>query len=516
MSRISGFILLAFLASALLFGASRDVNQDGVVDQGDVRALGRMVAGLDPADLRFDQNGDHALTLDDVNLLLEGIPSSGDSTMNSSKTAGESPQRDVEVPTSATKGLVFYALRKKPTGHCVVVAGEEGISPGDTVLGAFSTFQQAQYEVVSRCDQRGQTGRPTPKPEVPTPVVEQKPGILTVQATARGGVTKGVYLFDLRDGTGFYFDDIGDRAYKVRKRKLRSSLFEAVGRTIPASAGEILAGPICGRGGELQAILVVEPGTGNMGYLAGLDVAPIGGRPVRIAGRPASDLAGAGGHYALIMRRKGSGKTLGAYLIRTSTGEGSIFRDISEQPVSLRSSATSSLPSIEGPVSTCAILNSSEETSGFLMLDMGAGALYVVRGVDHEPTRLQAKRLGSNLLQAFPRAQNQWIEQRFYPIPVHDASGATKSILIVDSESGGLAMLEDFLEQGRFIGLNRNLYDVASLGKKAPGMIAGAPRIDTSGKTKGAWIFESSSSEILYLRGLQNSSELKIQRVVLH
>ncbi len=53
---------------------------------------------------------------------------------------------------SAGGGLTFFAIRQKATGQCVVVAGAEGISPGDTVYGAFLEFGRAQESVKANCD----------------------------------------------------------------------------------------------------------------------------------------------------------------------------------------------------------------------------------------------------------------------------------------------------------------------------------------------------------------------------
>ena len=67
-------IFCGFVPTVTLLGARMDVHRDGVLNDEDVRILGRMVAGLDPIDLDCDQNGDHVITLADVNLLLMRWP----------------------------------------------------------------------------------------------------------------------------------------------------------------------------------------------------------------------------------------------------------------------------------------------------------------------------------------------------------------------------------------------------------------------------------------------------------
>ena len=133
--------------------ADRDVNRDGRLDQADVTALGRMVAGLDPVDLSHDQNGDGVLTLEDVNLLLDAIPPDSMTQSTAQNTAAIGA-----VGSSSTGGtMAFYALRQKATDQCVVVAGEQGISPGDTIYGVFTSFGEAQGLLDSRCNQGSAT-----------------------------------------------------------------------------------------------------------------------------------------------------------------------------------------------------------------------------------------------------------------------------------------------------------------------------------------------------------------------
>ncbi|MCJ7754711.1 MAG: nuclear transport factor 2 family protein, partial [Thermoanaerobaculales bacterium] len=52
---------------------------------------------------------------------------------------------------STTGGLTFFSLRRKTSGECEVVAGVEGIAPGDTIYGAFPDFGRAQEAVSANC-----------------------------------------------------------------------------------------------------------------------------------------------------------------------------------------------------------------------------------------------------------------------------------------------------------------------------------------------------------------------------
>ncbi|MCK5379002.1 MAG: NPCBM/NEW2 domain-containing protein, partial [Acidobacteria bacterium] len=142
-----GVCCLALTLPMTLIAADRDVNRDGWVNQADVTALARMVAGLDAVDLRYDQDGDNVLTLEDVNHLLDAIPPEAG--------PGAGTPAAIQGPASPQSGggMAFYALRQKNSGQCAVVAGGEGISPGDTVYGVFPSFSEAQDLLTNRCNQ---------------------------------------------------------------------------------------------------------------------------------------------------------------------------------------------------------------------------------------------------------------------------------------------------------------------------------------------------------------------------
>lgn len=61
------------------------------------------------------------------------------------------PSASATGSAPANGGLTFFALRRRATGACEVVAGAQGISPGDTVFGAFPDFGAAQRAVAAGC-----------------------------------------------------------------------------------------------------------------------------------------------------------------------------------------------------------------------------------------------------------------------------------------------------------------------------------------------------------------------------
>jgi hypothetical protein len=63
--------------------------------------------------------------------------------------AGTVTALPIAVPGAG--GLTFFAVRQKASGQCVVVAGIEGIAPGDTIFGEFSEYRRAEEAVVRKC-----------------------------------------------------------------------------------------------------------------------------------------------------------------------------------------------------------------------------------------------------------------------------------------------------------------------------------------------------------------------------
>ncbi len=68
-----------------------------------------------------------------------------------SGSTGPGTQKSSTSAASPSGGLTFYALRRKTTGDCEVVAGAEGIAPGDTIFGAFPDFGGAQEALTANC-----------------------------------------------------------------------------------------------------------------------------------------------------------------------------------------------------------------------------------------------------------------------------------------------------------------------------------------------------------------------------
>ena len=662
------------LALAVLIGVSaaadRDLDSNGVVDRNDVIALGRMVAGIDPPDLRYDQNGDGMLTLEDVEILLDAVPQvlepGGQRTDSVASSAGSF--------TPGNDDLIFYAVYRKADGACVVVAGEEGITAGDTIYGAFPSYAAAEAEIGLRCTPGRPAVAPAPRVAVSRSLplttsrlyhpdstitrgrwgtvvhIDEDPafrgkltergvtiedglfvhpgqegdteiryghdgsavtfsGLATVidcagycgQAGAvvfsihgdervlwNSGIfhqsdparhfevslagvhtltlvvndggngldedwgawlnlrvgngvsvgtgptvaaktpsnivvprfdnddsTRGLYLFDLSDGAGHLFKRVRKTPLDIQPAPLGHTLFEPIRRSGHAGPGRVLAGPIRSGSGRLHALLIVDTTSGNLGYLAGLDDDPTGGRVMPFAGSPAADLRSNDGAFALIMRRSSKGKTLGAYLYNGTTGRCRLFKNIGDLATDGRSEPATDLPTTGPGVTAVEVHSGNEATTHFLLIDSASGALHLIGGVEKKPTHLMTRTLPVNLLRSFPEGSGGSGSQRFVPVPITDRNGATESILIIDADSGGMAFLEDFRDtsRARLVGARGSVFDLLRIEPGRRKALAAAPKIDDTGITEGVWVFEPATGEIVFLNLRPDRYRPAIRRV---
>ena len=658
--------------------ANRDVNRDGRIDQDDVTALARMVAGLDPVDLRYDQDGDNTLTLEDVNHLLDAIPA------EAGPGAGIQTPATIQSPASpqSVGGLAFYAIRQKNTGQCVVVAGGEGISPGDTVYGVSPSFGEAQDLLTSQCSQGAAasaatnkiSGLPLSNDRLYRPdetimrgkwgtakhiaedahlksklkeggfviedgffvapghggdteilwshdgseetlsgaatvidcidycgrvgsveffvrgdgrdlwasglvrhndparsfsvslngirevrlvindgsngVDEDWGGWLNLKIGAPGAAatttavanavalpsatdtvsstlaipifegddtTKAIFVIDTENGQAKVIDRLRRTSAEVRSRPFHDNIFNTVGRSLglPAGSVQILAGPIRKGNGAVHALLLVDTTTGAMGYITGLGDDPTDARLKKIPDLPGRDLASPDGNFSLVMRRDGSGATVGAYLVHGTTGRCAYFRDLEDLNTNIAATPTSSLPATEGNVSALALLGGSDATTHFLLIDNEKGTLSLVSGVKRKAAQLTVQTLHRNLVSSFPTETPVSTPVRFVPVPITTRSGSTDSALIIDVASGAMALLEHLTEPSkvRLIGVNRSIYGLLPANVGSPRSITAVPKIDDTGTTVGAWLFDSASAEILFLNNLQDPNNLEIRVV---
>lgn len=424
-------------------------------------------------------------------------------------------------PATDQPGLTFLAVRLKATGQCVVVAGTEGISAGDTIYGSFTTYAEAQQAVTTQCGggkpaATPQTPKTTPTPTPPASSEFIAP-ILALPKYDDDESTKGMFFFNLDTGNAFFIDKVKTSPKSVRTRTLNQNIFSALGRQrgTPALPGEVLLGEIRGGDGNVRGILLVDTSTGASAHITGLQNRSYEGRLQRISTKPAQSIASSDGNYVLVMKRDGSGKTEGAYLYHGSTGKALYFEDIHRMRAGQSAKPTSPLPIIRGRVSGLGLQAGSEATTGILLIDNDSGKTFHVSDLERRPERLTITPMQLNLLRYFPTSPDVKTPQRFVLIPITSGNGATDKVLVVDVGSGQMAILRDVRKpkKMRIQRSNQNLYSHLPKNVGRPRVIAAVPKVAGSGATEGAWLFDSASGEVLFLDNLDNLARFSIHRV---
>ncbi len=528
-------VLLTLLLLPVLLSAgtgNHDVNRDGRVDEADVTALARMVAGLDPVDLSFDLNGDSLLTLDDVNLLLDATPVETTQgvgpgpALGFTNTGQPAPTAGVQTPATtstqsahANTGMTFFAIRQKTTGQCVVVAGDEGLSPGDTIFGVFGAFQPAQDVIMSQCVGGQAPNRPIPNTQPPVEKVNSlfASPILAVPKYDNDESTEGIFFISLETGNAFFIDKVKGSPLSVRTRTLNQNVFNALDRAPGESArhGDILVGPIRKKSGQMHALLLVDTTTGAMAYISELDSRSYDGRMNPIRGKPALDIIGGGNRFALAMWEAPSGKTEGAFLFNGTTGQGLFLEGVGDLEPYLEIKRTPALPPMPNGVSAVAIHAKDESTSHLLLLDHDAGTLYHLNLPNKRPWEFEVTRLSQNIFVAIPREGTVQTPHRLVPIPITSSSSATDRAMVVDVATGSMVLLDDLRDPKKtsLIGVNHNIYEKLPRVVARPRVITAVAKINSSGATEGAWLFDSVTGNIVFLENLQKLAQLEIKTV---
>jgi hypothetical protein len=341
--------------------------------------------------------------------------------------------------------------------------------------------------------------------------------ILAVPRYARDDSTTGIFAIRLDDGSAALIDKIKGEPLTFRRRELNHNLFTILGRPPdrPATPGEILVGEIRSGRGQVVALFVVDTLNGAALYLD--DAASDSHRmtPRRINGFPAGAIASNDGNYALIMRRDGSGSTDGAYLYHATTGQCVYFAhvdDLSPDPVV---KFTSPLPVMKGRVTAVALQDGSEATPEALLIDGGSGEVYHLGALEHQPVQLTVTRRSLDLFAFFPAEAPASADQRFVLVPGFSDNGATDAVFVIDAATGRMAVIKNARHGAgmQLVGSTQDLFGYLPSGDGTPRLISAVPKVGASGTTDGAWVFDASSGEVLFLEHIRGPHNLRIRRV---
>ncbi|RMH17037.1 MAG: hypothetical protein D6696_16720 [Acidobacteria bacterium] len=349
------------------------------------------------------------------------------------------------------------------------------------------------------------------------PMAAQTPprALLVLPRLDATSATDSFFYFALDGGTGYEVDRVRRNALEVRQSRLGRNLFELIGRPTSQAAvpGELLLAPLHSADDSVREALLVETSTGYVAYFEQLGKGGNLGEIKTPAGRPFESLRAAGGNFALLARRLGSGRTVAVTLYRATDGRALTLLGVDELPIQPEVRSADGLPALDGRVLAVDLQGGGGRTLGHLVIDQGSGAIYHVT-LAGDGSIAASRRRPQNLFDVFPREAARPVAERFLAVPVQIAGQVTRHVLLIDAASGRLAWLADVdgaLAEPSLEALERDLND--SLPGDGPRALAAVPRQVGDGVTSGAWVLDGVSGRTLYLGNLALPQGLTINRV---
>ncbi len=450
MRRLRALALLAVLPLLAAGGGQRDVNRDGRIDLGDVKALARMVAGLDPQDLAFDQNGDRALTVEDVSLLSAAVDLTAPTDTGAAPEAVATPPP--QRPASAGESEQYLVVQQAADGRVVVVVGTQGVRAGDRILGLYPTLEEAAAErtrLARDLPRAGSGGaRPTPVPQRAPPQPPAAP-LPTIEAPSTRAAEAALPIPELA-GTSELIPLGPGRALAASADWRKAWLIEApldqdATATLRARPLSVFAGldPTLSHpcayfdsGGRVDALFTFLPGTGDARLVQGL---ASGGRlrPVRVTMVPT--LQGKGG-LLVLPRRGDNGETVGIYLYHWPSGTALYAPRLASGARRLRATRLSGYPRTRVEPIVLPALGRSAETRSFTVLEPSAAAVWTILDVRYHPTRPSTVSTAVDLSTLTP--PDIAGQLALAAAPLLGADHASSAALLVEGRSGRLGVLD--------------------------------------------------------------------------
>jgi len=374
MRRIAA-VTLVLAVSATALAGRRDVNRDGRVDMEDVRALARMVAGLDPADPDCDQDGDGLLTMADVNALLAALDRAPARATPTPRPAAAAPSRP---------GAQFLVVEQAADGRVVVVVGAAGVRPGDRILGTYGSLAEA--EAARRAVAGGgqppavaSAAPPTPRPAVratPTPAVPPAPAVpeLAGAATAVPLVPGKALVIAPGWREGWLLQVIGDGTRANLRRQDLGHLARWYGRC--AAPAAVFHAPR-----RCEAILVFVPELGEGRLFRGLWRRSLTESRVAFA----RTITGRSRSVLVLPRQGNDGRTAGLYLYHWPTGTALYSPGVTSGSRRAAAREVPGFPPAGHEPLVVPVEASNGATRSFALLDPAAGTVWLVLDVRPHP-----------------------------------------------------------------------------------------------------------------------------------
>lgn len=326
-----------------------------------------------------------------------------------------------------------------------------------------------------------------------------------------GGSTELLLWIDLAYG-GTFAADPRRSGGVLRLRRLAQNLFSTIGRRqdAPAAVGQFLLGPVRSGNGETQALLLAEADTGYMALLTRLARGDQLGELQTLGGRPGASLASGDSNYLLLMRRDARGRTDGAYLIHGTSG-GCVLLEgldrLQEEPTSRR---CPSLTSFQAASDAVPLEASDGATTGYLLAAGERGTLLRISLAAQNGGGLMVTATDLHLGDLFGAGEGA-APRRYALAPIRTEGGGTRSVLVADSATGRLSLLQglaDTTPTARL--LTRDLRNAFPRGSRSLTLI---PRLSAFATTLGVWALEPSANRAFLIEDPESERGPRIEAV---
>ena len=396
----------------------------------------------------------------------------------------------MQVASATAPGAItFYALSRKTTGECVVVAGAEGISPGDTVYGAFPDFRQAQDAVTANCSGAQSV------PAISAPAAEPGPPLTadrlyepddTVTRGQWGGVTRiggNPQFAKAREGgralgDGFFTHPGNGGATEIvyvhdgSELVLRgvATVIDCVDHCGAAGSVEF---SIQGDGQELWTSGLVRHGDPGSSFAVGLE----GVREIRL-------ITSDGGN--------GTAEDWAAWL---DLDIGSDAKPVPVQTISVTGAASG----VARSFLAVPRYEADESTAGAFVIDLGDGSAEFVDRVKVAESTVRRRAMNHNIFAALGRSTDDPANPgEILAGEIRSTSGAVLGLFLVDTSTGAVAYLDDLVNEPHRAILRRVNGRPAEAIASNDGNFALVMRRGGSGATEGAYLYHATTGECVY------------------
>ncbi|NOZ78575.1 MAG: hypothetical protein GXP48_05240 [Acidobacteria bacterium] len=347
-------------------------------------------------------------------------------------------------PPSQPAALRYLLVKEKASGRLVIVAGEQGVSPGDRILGIYRSLAEAsaaRSRVVPQAPLRA-APPPTPTP-APLPPVAPPPEPTPVRPTPPPGTPELINpaaVTAVGPGQVLVVGSDWGNARLLRATDGRPGVAVLVPRNLRHLSLEKprLSGlcPILQKGRRWGSILVFSPRRGDGMVIRNLD----GGRPRSSRINFVPTLTVKGGGVAVAPRNGQKGETSAVYLYHWPTGTALYAPRFFNGGPGIRGAKVPRFPATASRPAIVQVTAHGFATRSYVIIDPASGGVWCVLNVRPRPARPRVVETAVDLPRSLGSGSGG--PHDIVAAALYRAGGASSRALVADGRTGRLAVLE--------------------------------------------------------------------------